>query len=112
MALIHPSFFQPEDADNVAVPVALLPSQGEDNDIMNAFWDRIQTKDIAKQSVRQDFVSANVLNTQNDKRLLIFWQLNVHHGFASARSNWDDPHLASKARDAYAVIEKFFNETL
>ena len=60
MALVHPSFFQPEDADNVAVPVALLPSQGEDKDIMNAFWDKIQTKDMAKLSVRQDFVRSNL----------------------------------------------------
>jgi dienelactone hydrolase len=56
MALIHPSFFQAEDADNVTVPVALFPSQGEDQRIMNGFWERIQKKDIAENSVRQDFV--------------------------------------------------------
>jgi hypothetical protein len=57
MALVHPSFFQPDDADNVTVPIALLPSQGEDQEVMNAFWERIQKKDIAQKSIRQDFVS-------------------------------------------------------
>jgi hypothetical protein len=59
MALVHPSFFVAEDADNVTVPVALLPSQGEDQDTMNGFWKRIQEKDIAKKSIRQDFVSCS-----------------------------------------------------
>jgi hypothetical protein len=56
MALVHPSLWQPEDADNMTVPVALLPSQGEDIDVMNKFWDRIQKKPFANKCVRRDFV--------------------------------------------------------
>lgn len=59
MALVHPSFFQPEDADNVKAPVALIPSGGEDQAVMDGFWERIQKKpDVAVKSVRVDFVSS------------------------------------------------------
>jgi hypothetical protein len=57
IALPHPSFFVPEDAENVSCPVALLPSSGEDKDVMNGFWERIQKKPFAAQCVREDFVS-------------------------------------------------------
>lgn len=57
MALPHPSFFQASDADNVRVPVALMPSQGEDKDAMNGFWEGIQKKPFAAQCIREDFVS-------------------------------------------------------
>jgi len=56
MAFVHPSFFVPEDAENITVPVALLPSQGEDPEVMNAFWEKIQKKPIANKSIREDFV--------------------------------------------------------
>jgi hypothetical protein len=56
LALVHPSAFRPEDADHLNVPVALLPSQGENKEVMDAFWERIEQKDIGKRSVRQDFV--------------------------------------------------------
>ncbi|KAF2102917.1 alpha/beta-hydrolase [Rhizodiscina lignyota] len=93
MGFIHPTNFQPEDADNVDVPIALLPSQGEDPKAMDAFYGKIQTKPIADASVRQDF-------------------LDVHHGFASARSNWADPKLANRAREAYQVLDAFFQRNL
>ena len=113
MALVHPSFFQPEDADNVSVPIALLPSQGEDKDVMNGFWDKIQEKDIAKQSIRQDFVGSKSPGISSVIILLTgISQLDVHHGFASARSNWADPHLASRAAEAYAIMKRFFQDTL
>jgi hypothetical protein len=58
MAFVHPSFFEIADADNLRVPVALIPSSGEDKDMINGFWDKIQqNKDIAAQSVKLDFVS-------------------------------------------------------
>jgi hypothetical protein len=58
MAFVHPSFFEIDDANSVRVPVALIPSSGEDKDMINGFWDKIQqNKDIAAQSVRLDFVS-------------------------------------------------------
>jgi hypothetical protein len=58
MAFVHPSFFESDDADDVRVPVALIPSSDEDKDMINCFWDKIQRKkDVAVQSVRLDFVS-------------------------------------------------------
>lgn len=57
MALIHPSNFQPEDADEMDVPVALMPSSGEDKSVMNGFWEKMQKKPFAAKCVRQDFVS-------------------------------------------------------
>lgn len=56
LGLIHPSFFQGSDAENVTVPVALLPSQGENQDIMNEFWAGIQKKPFAGNCIRKDFV--------------------------------------------------------
>lgn len=95
VALIHPSFFVPEDGHAVQVPALLVPSGGEDQTIMNAFWAGVQAKSgvIAEKSVRQDF-------------------LDVHHGFAAARSNWADPRLAARARDCHALMMQFFKDTL
>lgn len=74
VALVHPSFFQPEDADNVNVPVALLPSGGEDQAVMNGYWERIQQKPIAKNSIRQDFVRTFPLATTLTTSLCLFCQ--------------------------------------
>lgn len=95
VALIHPSFFVADDGNHVQVPALLVPSQGEDQTIMDAVWAGIQAKggDVASKSIRQDF-------------------LDVHHGFAAARSNWADPRLAGRARDCHALMMKFFKDTL
>lgn len=60
MALVHPSFFLADDADNVNAPVALIPSGGEDKDVMNAYWEKIQQKPIFAKSIRHDFVSSRI----------------------------------------------------
>jgi hypothetical protein len=54
----HPSFFQPEDADNISVPIALMPSEGEDKAVMDEFWARIQQKPFADKCYRENFVSS------------------------------------------------------
>jgi hypothetical protein len=54
----HPSFFQPEDADNISVPIALMPSDGEDKAVMDEFWARIQKKPFADKCYRENFVSS------------------------------------------------------
>jgi len=84
---------QPEDGDLFTVPVALIPSQGEDQEVMNAIWERLHKKSFASKCVRKDF-------------------LDVHHGFASARSNWNGEHLAGRAREAYEVMAQFFAANL
>jgi hypothetical protein len=57
VALVHPTNLQPEDRDIFDVPVALIPSQGEDQGVMNAIWEKLQKKPFAKECVRRDFVS-------------------------------------------------------
>ena len=57
VALVHPTNLQPEDGDIVTVPVALLPSGGEDQEVMNGIWERLQKKPFADKCVRKDFVS-------------------------------------------------------
>ncbi|CAK7213532.1 hypothetical protein SCUCBS95973_001825 [Sporothrix curviconia] len=95
VALIHPSFFVAEDGDAMQVPSLLVPSSGEDLAIMDGFWSRVQSKGgvVAEKSIRKDFT-------------------DVHHGFASARSNWADPRLAGRARDCYALMIRFFKAAL
>ena len=56
IAMVHPSNTFPEDANGVSVPLALLPSNGEDVNVMNAFWEIIQKKPFADKCVRKDFV--------------------------------------------------------
>jgi hypothetical protein len=48
---------QPEDGDLFTVPVALIPSQGEDQEVMSAIWERLHKKIFASKCVRKDFVS-------------------------------------------------------
>ena len=43
------------------MPVALLPSGGEDQAVMNAIWERLQKKPFADKCVRKDFVSRSDL---------------------------------------------------
>jgi len=93
VALVHPTNLQPEDGDLFTVPVALIPSGGEDPEVMNGVWERLQKKPFADKCVRKDF-------------------LDCHHGFASARSNWNDPHFAGRAREAYEVMAQFFGTNL
>lgn len=38
------------------VPIALLPSGGEDGQVMDKFWERMQEKAFAERNVRKDFV--------------------------------------------------------
>jgi dienelactone hydrolase len=56
VVVAHPSFFQPEDADNISVPIALMPSDGEDKAIMDQFWARIEEKSFADKCYRENFV--------------------------------------------------------
>ena len=57
MALVHSTNLQPEGGDLFTVPVALIPSQGEDQEVMSAIWERLHKKIFASKCVRKDFVS-------------------------------------------------------
>ncbi|MCJ1303504.1 hypothetical protein MMC08_006314 [Hypocenomyce scalaris] len=91
--MVHPSLTHPNDAAGVTVPVCLLPSQGEDKQIMGDFWAIIEKKPFAGKCVRKDFD-------------------DVHHGFAAGRSDWSDPKLGARARDAFQILADFFKANL
>jgi hypothetical protein len=57
MAWIHPTRLEKTDGEKCNVPVALVPSGGEDPEIMNAIWGDLQKKDFSEKCVRKDFVS-------------------------------------------------------
>lgn len=61
LGLIHPSLFQGEDADNVTATVALLPSGGENKEVMNGFWAGIQKKPFTDKCVRKGYVRPLIL---------------------------------------------------
>lgn len=57
VVLVHPTNLAPEGGDLFAVPVALIPSGGEDPDVMNGIWERLMKKDFKGKCLRRDFVS-------------------------------------------------------
>lgn len=90
LALIHPTNLLATDGQHFSVPVALLPSGGEDPAVMDAIWADVKER---KGSVRRDF-------------------LQDRHGFASARSEWDGGEKEKRVREVYEVLAGFFGETL
>jgi hypothetical protein len=96
MALVHPSLWQPEDADDITVPVALLPSKGEDKDVMDEFWNRIQKKPFASKCVRQDFV----------RTFLVF---GIHQSSLRAHSSWTFT-MASHRHDRTGLTQNLLGE--
>lgn len=57
VALVHPTNLAPEDGELFNVPVALIPSGGEDPKVMDAIWETLMKKEFAEKCVRKDFVS-------------------------------------------------------
>lgn len=61
IAMIHPSFTDPKDAETLTVPVCLVPSKGEDMDVIDDFWNVVQKKPFASKCVRKDFVRTSLV---------------------------------------------------
>ena len=57
VALVHPTNLAAEDGKLFEVPVALIPSGGEDPQIMDAIWETLTKKEFRGKCVRKDFVS-------------------------------------------------------
>jgi hypothetical protein len=57
VALVHPTNLSPEDGALFNVPVALIPSGGEDAKAMDAIWETLMKKDFEDKCLRKDFVS-------------------------------------------------------
>lgn len=54
---MHPTNLSPEDGELFNVPVALIPSGGEDAKAMDAIWETLMKKDFKDKCLRKDFVS-------------------------------------------------------
>jgi hypothetical protein len=53
---VHATNLAPEDGDLFTVRVALIPSGGEDQEVMNGVWERLM-KEFKGKCLRRDFVS-------------------------------------------------------
>ncbi|WWC69010.1 uncharacterized protein I206_102946 [Kwoniella pini CBS 10737] len=87
----HPSFAAKEDADAIDVPALLLPSGGEDMEVMNHIFKTIEAKASGK----------NVLKPYPD----------MPHGWLAARGDLKGGKATEEFADGYNVIVKFLKDT-
>ncbi len=55
--LVHPTNLERGDGEVFEVPVALVPSAGEDGEIMDCIWETLKGKSFGEKNVRKNFVS-------------------------------------------------------
>jgi len=91
IAGIHPSMLTVEDAENLTVPACILPSKDEE-----------QMEDIQEVLNKKPFASKNIWKRFDD----------MHHGWAGARGNWEDPVVGERAREAIDITIKFYKSTI
>lgn len=68
---MHPTNLSPGDGELFNVPVALIPSGGEDPEVMDSIWETLQKKEFAGKCVRKDFVSPLLMLTFAEMEYLI-----------------------------------------
>ncbi|KAJ3054136.1 hypothetical protein HK097_002566 [Rhizophlyctis rosea] len=88
---VHPSFHTLETVKGLKVPVAYLPSQNESD-----------FKPLLDSLSHLPFASKNVHVRFDD----------VHHGFAAARANYDDPVNVKRSGEAVQVLKAFYESVL
>ncbi|WWC60005.1 uncharacterized protein I303_102568 [Kwoniella dejecticola CBS 10117] len=87
----HPSFAAKEDADKIDVPVALLPSGGEDMEVINHISKTVEAKVPGK----------NILKHYPD----------MPHGWLAARGDLKGGKATEQFADGYDVVVKFLKDT-
>ncbi|GAB5591086.1 hypothetical protein Unana1_05986 [Umbelopsis nana] len=91
-SLIHPSFFNTDDAKAAQAPLLVLPSKDEDD--LTEFMEILSKKPFGDKCKHKRFD-------------------DVHHGFAAARGNWEDGSLDKKrATEAIQLTANFFAENI
>lgn len=65
MAWIHPTNLEKTDGEICNIPVALVPSGGENSEVMDAIWESLKKKEFGKKCVRKDFVSCTTLSVKD-----------------------------------------------
>ncbi|PKI84675.1 carboxymethylenebutenolidase [Malassezia vespertilionis] len=91
VALVHPAFVAPEDANNVTVPIAFFPSKDEPKKDTDEFW-RLLKEKAPKAAEKSEYV---------------YYGEN-HHGFAAARADLKDPSNFKAYEDVYNRLCAFF----
>ncbi|WRT65468.1 uncharacterized protein IL334_002411 [Kwoniella shivajii] len=86
-----PSFAAPEDAENINVPLLLLPSGGEDMEVMSAIIKSVDQKNPGK----------NFLKHYSD----------MPHGWMAARGDLSGGKATDAYADGYNVVAKFIKDT-
>jgi len=88
----HPSMSAPEDADKINVPLCLIPTSGEDMEVMDKIYSAVEKKLPGK----------NVFDNYQDQV----------HGFMAARADLDDEKVKAAYTKAYHTLAKFFTASL
>ncbi|KAF8758458.1 Dienelactone hydrolase family [Rhizoctonia solani] len=86
---IHPAMLDVKDADNLKVPLGIFPSKDEPIE---------EYEKIIKSISNKDFASKNAYKVYP----------NMHHGWAAARANLDDPENKKEYEDVYGTAVTFF----
>ncbi|KIJ32099.1 hypothetical protein M422DRAFT_36016 [Sphaerobolus stellatus SS14] len=89
VAAIHPAMMDATDAKHLAVPIALFPSKDEPKDVFE--------KVVAE-------ISSNPFASKNAYKLYD----TVHHGWAAARANLEDPENKKQYEDVYSRLSGFY----
>lgn len=85
-AVAHPAFVDPEDAAQVTVPIAILPSKDEDSEAVTKYVDALKVKNL-----RENFS-------------------DQIHGWMAARSNLEDENVKKEYQRGYETVLGFFHE--
>ncbi|KAG8829591.1 hypothetical protein FRC17_006359 [Serendipita sp. 399] len=89
VAAIHPAMMSAKDAHNLLVPMAIFPSGDESVE---------EFEKVTIQLASKPFASKNAYRLYPD----------MHHGWAAARANLDDPENLKQYKDVYSRLATFF----
>jgi dienelactone hydrolase len=84
----HPALLDPDDAKQVTVPMAMLPSKDEDVDAVKAYKENLKVPNYVE-----------TFSTQI-------------HGWMAARSNLEDPEVRKEYERGYRTVLGFLHEHL
>lgn len=87
-AACHPAMVDPNDAPNVSIPIALLPSKDEDKEAVENYEKKLKVKNMVK------------------------WYPEQIHGFMAARGDLQDENVKKGYEDAYKTLVTWFHENL
>lgn len=90
---IHPSFVDPQDANQIRIPVASFTSKDEPQDILEKFYKNLQANPEITKCISHHYP-------------------NNQHGFAGARAKLQDPENLASFQDVYKRTAEFFLETV